>query len=76
MSDVKQQSEGIAAAHILRGLALSEGGVGLGIRATCLCSKEYFPSFKAESFGDPLNLACGGSATALKDVAEPRELHS
>ena len=75
MSGAKQQSEGIAAARILQGLALGEGGVGLGVRATCLCNKEHFPTFKPESVGDSLDLACGGGAPALKDVTEPRELH-
>ena len=69
------QSEGMATARVLHRLALGEGSVGLGVRATCLCSKKHFPSFKPERFGNSLDLACGGGAPALKDVAESRELH-
>lgn len=76
MSGAKQQSEKIAAARVLSGLALSEGGVGLGVRATCLRSKKHLPAFKTERFGNSLDLACGGCAAAFKDVAEPCELHS
>lgn len=75
MSGANRQSERIAAAHVLSGLTLSEGIVGLGVRATCLRSKEHLPAFKSESFGNSLDLACGGCAPAFKDVAEPCELH-
>lgn len=74
MSGAKQQSEGITVARVLRGLALSEGVVGLGIWATCLSCEKYLPSFEAECFGDPLDLTCGGCAAAFEDVAEPGEL--
>lgn len=69
------QSEGMATARVLHRLALGEGSVGLGVGATCLCSKKHFPAFKPERFGNSLDLACGGGAPALKDVAESRELH-
>ena len=76
MSGANRQSEGIAAARVLSGLTLSEGIVGLGVRATCLRGKKHFPAFKPESFGNSLDLACGGCPPAFKDVAEPCELHS
>lgn len=76
MSGANRQSEGIATARVLSGLALSEGSVGLGVRATCLRSKMHLPAFKPERFGNSLDLACGGCAPAFKDVAEPCELHS
>lgn len=60
----------------LRGLALGEGVVSLGVAATCPRSKMYLPAFKPEGFGDSLDLACGGGAPTLKDIAEPCELYS
>lgn len=71
----RAQSAGIAAVRILHRLTLGEGSVGLGVRATCLCNKKHFPTFKPESVGNCLDLARGGGAPALKDVTEPRELH-
>lgn len=76
MSGANRQSERIAAARVLSGLALSEGIGGLGVRATSLCCKKHLPRFEAERFGDPLDLACGSGAPAFKDVTEPCELHS
>lgn len=69
-------SEGITAARGLSGLALGEGGIGLGVRATCLRSKKYLPPLKPESFSNSLDLPCSRGAPALKHVAEPRELDS
>ena len=76
MSGANRQSERFTVSCALSGLALSEGIVGLGVRATCLRSKKHLPAFKSESFGNSLDLACGGCAPAFKDVAEPCELHS
>ena len=48
----------------------------IGAWAPGLSSKKHLPTIKAESVGNSLDLACGGGASAFKDIAEACELHA
>lgn len=59
MSGAKQQSEGITVARVPSGLALSEGVVGLGVRAPRFGGERNLPRDQAEGVADPLKISRG-----------------